>query len=148
MGLSSSREHRAPGLAVQIESLLPARKEFDGDMNEAIVQVPDYQAGFAGQGSMGCVTCETIANNRVFRIVRAAPEKVARVEVAHNEGNFPRFKPLSNPLLQKQSDVAQFDVSGSVPFLSGVPQKFLPRAFGERNDGVPTVHDPALQCGE
>jgi hypothetical protein len=44
-------------------------------MNEAIVQAPDHQAGLAGHGRMGGVTCETIANNRVFRIVGAAPRK-------------------------------------------------------------------------
>src|SRR5262249_51183677 len=101
MRLSSSREHSAPGRTFRIKSFLLSRQKFDRDMNEGIVQEPYHQAGFARHGGVGRMPRELITKNRVFGIVRAAPENVARVKVAHDEGNFSRLKPLFDLLVQK-----------------------------------------------
>src|SRR5215510_4388937 len=122
MRLSRSCEHGAPSDAVRIESLLLGCQEFDRDMNETVVQEPDHQAGLPGHGGMGCMPRELIAKNRVFSIVRTASNDVARVKVAHHEGNLPRPKPLVDPPLQELPDVTQLDVSRRVALRSGVSQ--------------------------
>src|SRR5215467_15274915 len=109
MGLSGRCEHGAPIRAIWIESSLLGGQEFDRDVNETVVQKPDHQAGFAGHGSMGGMPREQIAKYRVFGIGRAASHVVARVKVAHHEGNFPSLEPLFDSLLQKQTDVTQLD---------------------------------------
>ena len=63
---------------------------------------------------------ELVAKDRVFGIVRTAPNEVARVKVAHHERNVPRLKPLFDLLLQEHADVTQLDVSRRVPLRSSV----------------------------
>src|SRR5215472_2784893 len=91
---------------------------------------------------------ELIAKNRVFVSVRTAPDDIARIKVAHHEGNFSLFEPLFDLLLQKQTDVTQPDVSRSVTFVSSVPQQFLSRTLGDCNYCVPAADNPAFQRGE
>src|SRR5215468_2435992 len=111
MGLSRSCEHGAPDRALRIESFLLAREQFDRDMNEAIVQKPNYKAGFAGHGGMGSIPRKPITKNRVFCIAWATANDIARVKIAHNERNSPRAKPFSDLIGQKQPDVTQLEVS-------------------------------------
>src|SRR5215472_13703082 len=91
---------------------------------------------------------EPIAKDSVFGIIRAATDDVARVEVAHHNRNFTRIKPLFDLLAQKETDIAQPDVSGSVALVCSVSQQLLSRAFGDGNDRVPAFHNPLFQCGE
>src|SRR5262245_12647553 len=105
-----------------IETLLLGCQEFDRDMNEAVVQEPDHQAGLPGHGGMGSMPRELIAKNRVFSIVRTAPDDVARVKVAHHEGNVPCLEPLFDLLVQEHADVTQLDVPRRVALRSSVSQ--------------------------
>jgi hypothetical protein len=84
MRLSGSREHGAPGWAVRIDPLLPGREQLDRDVNELIVQITDHRGGLAGHPGMGSMPRERIAKDGVFSIVRATPDDVARVKVAHD----------------------------------------------------------------
>src|SRR5262249_13868826 len=122
MRLSRGREHGMPDGAFRIETFLLGCQEFDRDMNEAVVQEPDHQAGLPGHGGMGSMPRELIAKNRVFGIVRTAPNDVARVKVAHDEGNVPRLKPLFDLLVQESPDVTQLDVSRRVAFRCSVSE--------------------------
>src|SRR5215471_11797981 len=111
MRLSGSCEHGAPDRAPWIESFLLGRKQFDRDMNEAIVQEPDYQPGFAGHGGMGSISRKAIAKDGIFGIAWATANDITRVKIAHHEGNSPRLEPFFDLIAQKQTDVAQPDVS-------------------------------------
>src|SRR5215831_5772841 len=97
---------------------------------------------------MGGIAREQIAKYRVFGIGRAASYDVARVEVTHHDRNVSRFKPLFNLLVQKETDVLQLDVSGSVALVSSAGQKFLTRTFSDSNDCVPAVENTTFQRGE
>ncbi len=117
-------------------------------MNEAVVQEPYYQAGFAGHGGMGSIPRELIAKNRVFGIIWATPNEITRVKIAHNERNFPRAKPFFDLIGQKQTDITQPDVPRRVAGIAGVTEKFLSRTFGDGNHCVPTLHYPLFQRSE
>src|SRR5262245_55530395 len=120
MRLSRGGEHGTPGGAVRVETFLLGCQEFDRDMNEAVVQEPDHQAGLAGHGSMDSMPCERIAEDSVFGIVRAAADDIARIKVAHDEGNLPRVEPLFDLLAQEHTDVVEPDISRSVALIASV----------------------------
>src|SRR5215467_2121330 len=114
MRLSGSCEYGAPGRALRIESFLLGRQQLDRDMNEVIVQKSDYQAGSAGHGGMGSIARKPIAKNCVFSIVWTAANDITRVEIPHHQRNSPPGKPFFDLVAQKQTDIAQPDVAGSV----------------------------------
>src|SRR5262249_43538733 len=99
--LPRRREHGGPSRTTGVESFLLSCQEFNWDVNEAIVQKPNHHAGFPSHGGMGSMPRELIAENGVLRIVRAAPDDVAWIKIAHDKRNFPHLKPLFDLLPQK-----------------------------------------------
>src|SRR5262245_40384747 len=117
-------------------------------MNEVVVQEPDHETGLPGHGGMGSMARELIAQNRVFRVVWTAPDDVARVKVAHDEGNVPRLEPRFDLLAQEHADVTELDVSRRVALRSRVSEQVLSRAFSHGDDRVSSVHYPLFQSGK
>ena len=83
-------------------------------MNEPVMQIADDQPGFSRHGGMHSVAREKITQDRVLGVGRAAADKVARVEIPHDQGNFGGLKVRLNLLAQERSDVLEPDVAGGV----------------------------------
>jgi hypothetical protein len=80
-------------------------RQFDGDMDETIVEEADYEAGFAGHRRVGGMTREDVAEDCVFAVRRPAADLVARIEIPHHDRNFLCLKIRLDTLTQKQADI-------------------------------------------
>ena len=60
-------------------------EEFDGDVDETLVQKADHDASLAGHCSVDGVAREQIAEQGILAVRRAAADLVARVEVTHHD---------------------------------------------------------------
>jgi|SRR5215471_6603508 len=120
MRLPGRREHSAPDRTVRIEPLLLGRQHFDRDVNEAIVQMTDHHASLPSHRGVDSMPRELVAKDSVFGVVRAAADDVARVKVAHKDGDIARFEPLFNLFAQKHTDVTKPDVSRGIALTPSV----------------------------
>ena len=106
-------------------------EQFDRDVNEALVQKTDHDAGLAGHRGVDGVAREEIAEQRVLAVRRAAAHLIARVEVAHHDRDAFRFEERFDLLAQERTDVLQLHVAGGIARcrrrLRAGPARRLPR---------------------
>src|SRR5258708_22691501 len=70
--LTGSGENGAPPAARRIEAFDASGEQFNGNMNEALMQKTDDDSRFSSHGGMDGVAGEEIAEDRVFAVRRSA----------------------------------------------------------------------------
>ena len=146
--LPGGGEDRTPPAAGGIEAFGVRGEEFDGDVDEPLVQEADDEAGLAGHRGVDGVAREEVAEQRVLAVRGAAADLVARVEVAHDDGDALGFEIRLDPLAQKRADVLELHIAGSVARAGVGGEQILPGAFRDGDDGVRFGEHPLLQRGE
>ena len=89
-------------------------EEFDGDVDETLVQKADHDASLAGHCGVDGVAREQIAEQCILAVRRTAADLVARVEVTHDDRDAFGFEERLDLLAQKRADVLEPDIAGSV----------------------------------
>ena len=79
------------------------------------MQKSDDQTCFASHGRVNRVARIEITEDRISGIRSAAPNQVARFEIAHDYRNALISKVGLDSLAEKQADVSKPDVAGRVP---------------------------------
>src|SRR6202035_1245089 len=103
--LSSSGEDRTPPTARRVKSFSMGGEEFDGDVDETLVQKADHDASLAGHGGVDGVAREQIAEQCILAVGRTAADLVARVEVTHDDRHAFGFEERLDLLAQKRTYV-------------------------------------------
>src|SRR5262245_51692485 len=148
MRLSGCGQHSAPCRSVRIESFLLLCQRFDRNVNESIMKIANHQARLPGHCGMDGMAREQIAENRIFRIRRAAPYEVAGIKIAHDNGNLSGLIPVFDPPAEEHSDVLELDISGSVPVLLPILKQVLTGTLGDDHHGVSAFQNASFESGE
>ena len=146
--LAGRGEDGAPPTARGVEAFGVRGEQFDGDVDEPLVQKADDDAGLAGHRGVDGVAREEIAEQRVLAVRRAAADLVARVEVTHHDRDAFGFEERLDLLAQERADVLELHVAGSVARAGVGGEQILPGAFRDGDDGVRFFEHPLLQRGE
>src|SRR4030095_11096613 len=83
--LASRGEDRAPPTTRGVEAFGVRGEEFDGHVDETLVQEADDDAGLASHRGVHCIAREEVAEQRIFAVRRTAADLVTRVEVTHHD---------------------------------------------------------------
>lgn len=125
-----------PERAVEVDLFLALGQEFDRDMCENIVLMADQESGFSRHCRVNGVSGEKIAQDGVFSVGRNATDEITRVEIAEYTGQTLSLEVFFDALPQINADVVEFWVARLIEFLFSRRKKVLPRAFGDKNDGM------------
>src|SRR4029453_11495783 len=126
----------APPRAGRIEALGVSSKQLDRNMDEPIVEEADDEAGLAGHRSVDGVAREEVAEDVVLTVCGPAADLVARIKIAHDNGNTLGFEVRLDSLAQKRADILQLNVARGVTRRRVRLQEILPGAFGDRDHSV------------
>ena len=89
-------------------------EEFDRDVDELLVVESNDDASLARHRSVDGVPREEVAKNRVLAIRCTATDFITRMEITQRDRNAFGFEIRLNFFAQKEANVFEFDVAGSV----------------------------------
>src|SRR3954453_12364612 len=112
--LAGGGEGRTPPAAGRIEPLRLRGEQFDRNVNEALVEEANDEAGLARHRRMDGIASEEIAEQRIFAIRGTAPDLVARVEVTHHDRDSFLLEKRSDPVAQEMADVVELHIARGI----------------------------------
>ena len=108
----------------------------------------DDETRFASHRGVDGVACEEVAEDVVLAVCRPAADLVARIKIAHGDGNTLGFEIGLDPFAQKRANVLELHVARGVTRRRVRLQEILPGAFGDGNDRVGFCEHSLLQGKE
>jgi len=112
-----------------------------------IVNQADEHTGLAGHSGVDGVRAKPLAVNRVVGIGGRGANDVAGVDVPDVHLDAAAFEILGDFCFEEDADVAVNLIAGSVD-AAGVGYQILSGAFGDEDDGVVTIENPAFEMRE
>jgi len=121
---------------MEVDHFSSLRDEFDWDVDEVVVEEPDEGPSDARHARVRCVACQNVAQDRILRVSTDPADHVTGIDVADVDRRAFGCKELSNPLLEKDSDVGVTDIAASVAVGGTSLYQVLARTFGNNDDSV------------
>ena len=115
-------------------------------MDEAIVEEADDEARLPGHRRMNGMARKEVAEEVVLAIRRSAADLIARIEVAHSDGNPLGLEKRLDPFTQKEADILELHITGSIALIGVGCQQVLAGAFRNGDDGVGLHEHPCFRA--
>ena len=138
----------APPTAGRIKALGVSGKQLDGNMDEAVVEEADDETGLAGHRGVYGITREQVAEDVVLAVCGPAAGLVARIKIAHSNGNPFSLQYAAIRSRKKRPMSLSFTLPEASRSFSVGSEQVLAGALRNCDDGVRFGEDPLLDGRE